>query len=99
VEESLRNEVYAGTAVWHPGTPEEGRKADAHPAIIEPETFAAVALIRAQNARRVTRSSTRRAHPLSRPAYCAVCGSSCKGDISGRAPYHRASRFPSTGTT
>ena len=89
VEEVLRNEAYIGTAMWHPGTPEEEKKPDSHLALITREAFAKVEAIRRRRAKGGGVRGRRHVHPLSDPSTCHACGASFKGDTSGRKPNYR----------
>lgn len=90
VEEILRNRVYRGEVVWHPGTPEEEWREGRHEALITAEEWEQIAALRARATRRRGASrGTRRVYPLSGPACCSRCGASYHGDTSGNHQQRR----------
>ena len=90
VEDILRNPVYTGVVIWHPGTPEAEYRPGKHEPIVTDEEYAQVQAIRASRTHAAGRKPTRgRVYPLSPVASCHECGASFKGDTSGSGGHRR----------
>ena len=89
IRDVLRNRVYVGEVVWHPGTPEENWRPGRHEPIVPRELFDQVQAVRRARTRAGGRRSPARSYLLSRRLVCQRCGAAYAGDTGGKRNHRR----------
>ena len=84
IAELLRNPVYLGKIVFHPGTPEEQIIDGQHEPLVTQAEWELATRVRESNHRfRGRQQHESRIYPLTPRARCHLCGASFRGDTSG----------------
>ena len=89
IADLLRNRVYLGKIIYHPGTPEEEELDGDHQPLITSDEWDAAVAVRQRNHLALGRRSAIRPYPLTPRAFCHECGASFTGDTQGKYRWRR----------